>query len=283
VILPLAAREAALAGGCRIVCDYDDPSSVLALHDTKAHSAQLAGKTKRNSPSEVEREFSREIAGAAAVTASTEPLAQLLRAHGCDPIVLPSILDPRDWTVRPPRAARSRPRIGWFRRDVCATGDAVLVEAVVRALSAEADFVFFGRVPAVLADVAERLECRPSIPLALFPASLAACDLDLVLAPLAIDAAGECAGNLLLLQAGILGYPVIATDIEAHRGLPVTRLPNKPRRWIRALRESMGESAALQREGAALESAVLTRFTAHSWAQRYGASWTGGSRQTVNA
>jgi hypothetical protein len=107
-------------------------------------------------------------------------------------------------------------------------------------------------------------------------------DLDLVQIPLAVDAAGECAGNLLLLQAGILGYPVIATDFDAHRGLPVTRLPNTPQRWIAVLRERAREIDALRREGVELEAAVSAGFSARAWAPRYGAVSSGVSRRPVS-
>ena len=56
----------------------------------------------------------------------------------------------------------------------------------------------------------------------------------------------------------MLGYPVLCTDILPYQGdLPVTRIANKHRDWVRAIREMVADRAALQRAGEALRQAVL--------------------------
>jgi hypothetical protein len=38
-----------------------------------------------------------------------------------------------------------------------------------------------------------------------------------------------------------MGWPVICTDIHPYQNAPVTRLPNEPEKWIKAIREQLAE------------------------------------------
>ncbi len=263
--LPAAVVAAAKENNCRLVLDFDELPWSLSGDDRSASATSPALTTS----------LDRQIACADAITVSTEPLAQAMRERGYDPIVLPSLVDRRDWTVQPRRTERQRARIGWYSRRPMHAEDLTLTEQVVRALIDEVDFVFLGNVPAALSDIAERVEHYPPVPLALFPTLLASVDLDIMLAPLAHNAFNECNSNLPLLQAGMLGYPVIATDIDPYRTLPVTRLPNTPHAWVSAIRNRWEHPAALRREGETLRRAVHANFLVQAWTHRYLELWTG--------
>jgi hypothetical protein len=225
----------------------------------------------------------RQCDSADAVTVSTEALANALRTRGREPVVLPDTVDPRDWTVQPRRAARTRRRLGWYGGP-SVRGDALMLcEHVVRTLVDEVDFVFFNAVPSALTASAARLEYALPVPLALFPTLLAALDLDLLLTPLTLNAANECLSNLPLLQAGMLGYPVLATDIEPYRTLPVTRLPNTPAAWIAAIRNRIFGLPALRQEGETLRRAVHQTSLIGQWREHYFAAWTGQRRPPAHA
>jgi hypothetical protein len=131
---------------------------------------------------------------------------------------------------------------------------------VVEATCKCVDWVFFGRVPEPIRPHAaefhefhgDRQDFRA------YPEKLASLDLDLALAPLAINRFNEAKSNLRLLEYGILGWPTLCSDIFPYQAgkPPVARLPNDARQWIGAILERAGEPEALAREGDALREWV---------------------------
>jgi hypothetical protein len=209
------------------------------------------------------------------VTTSTEPLAAALERRGIPAVIIPNLLDPIDWPMMPKRSERSRLRVGWYGQRNVHAEDLRIIETVVAALDDEVDFVFYGDVPHALHARSEELESYPATPIELFPTMLATLDLDILLAPLATNAFNECKSNLRLLQAGMLGYAVIATDIEPHRTLPVTLVPNNPAAWIGAIRDRIGELEAVRTEGRSLRRAVHERYIIDAaWTERIFTTWT---------
>jgi hypothetical protein len=209
------------------------------------------------------------------VTASTEPLAAALERRGIPAVIVPNLLDPIDWQVMPKRAERSRLRVGWYGQRNMHIEDLNIIEHVVGTLARDVDFVFYGDLPQGLKSRAAEFEHYPSTAIELFPAMLAMLDLDILLSPLAKNEFNECKSNLRLLQAGMLGYAVIATDIEPHRTLPVTLVENTPTAWIRAIRERIGERDAVGAEGRVLASAVDERYTLRdAWLEQIFTTWT---------
>ncbi|GHU06724.1 hypothetical protein FACS1894158_14050 [Betaproteobacteria bacterium] len=95
-----------------------------------------------------------------------------------------------------------------------------------------------------------------------YPAKLASLDLDLAIAPLEPHPFNEAKSNLRLLEYGILGWPVICTDIFPYQtdNPPVTRRPNEADKWIAAIRERVAEPDALAREGDALREWVKRHY-----------------------
>ena len=92
-----------------------------------------------------------------------------------------------------------------------------------------------------------------------YPAKLASLSLDLAVAPLERNNYNMAKSNLRLLEYGVLGWPVICTDIFPYqqKNPPVCRLPNQPEAWIKAIRERISEPDALAWEGSALRAWVL--------------------------
>jgi len=252
--------------GCRIVHDIDDLLWDIPADNPNVHALS----------SEMLDDMKRAMRSADLVTAATEPLAAALGQIGIPAVVNPNLLDPADWRVTPKRAKRKRLRIGWYGQRNVHIEDLNVIEAVVRKLAREVDFVFYGDLPHGLAQVQSNFEVYAPTSIDLFPTMLALLDLDILLSPLAKNRFNECKSNLRLLQAGLLGYAVIATDIEPHRTLPVTRLANKPGIWIRAIRERIGQIETVRAEGRLLECAVRERYTINEASSaRLFEQWTG--------
>jgi len=263
--LPAAFYETAAKSGCRIVQDLDD-----YLWAIPADNPNAKGFTP-----ELRAGLERALARAQAITVATEPLAEELRARGFPATVLPNLLDPADWHAARTRRPGTRLRVGWYGQTGVHASDLALLETVVRALINEVEFVFFGDCPAGLQDIFAGIEFHHSVNIALFPRMLAALDLDLMLAPLARNRFNECKSNLRLLQAGMVGCAVLATDIAPHRTLPVTLLENVPGDWIAAIRERASDREALAVEANQLGARVRDAYLVHDHAEAIYAAWVG--------
>ncbi|HWB51609.1 MAG TPA: glycosyltransferase [Stellaceae bacterium] len=186
---------------------------------------------------------------------STEPMA---RAYGTlcgETVVVPNRLEKARWLGLDPGRRDGKPRVGWAGA-IGHMGDLAIIAPVVEATAKEVDWVFLGLCP----DGLKRhvAEFHPWVELHDYAAKLASLDLDLAVAPLEYHPFNEAKSNLRLLEYGVLGYPVLCTDILPYQGsLPVVRTRNKPRDWIRAIRELVADRDALRQAGDGLRQAVL--------------------------
>lgn len=89
------------------------------------------------------------------------------------------------------------------------------------------------------------------MPFQTYPAKMAALNLDLAIAPLEINAFNESKSNLRLLEYGVMGWPVICSDIFPYQTneAPVCRVPNTAPAWVAAIRERIHDLDAAYREG----------------------------------
>lgn len=186
---------------------------------------------------------------------STEPLAAAYRGINDDIRVVPNYLERSRWgTLRPQRRQGQRPRVGWVG-GIGHTGDLEMIADVVRELAHEVDWIFMGMCPDVLRPCIR--EFHDGVPFDRYPAKVAALNLDLALAPLEINAFNEAKSHLRLLEYGILGYPVICSDIFPYQGnFPVTRVRNRTNDWVKAIREHIADLEAAARMGDELRCVV---------------------------
>jgi O-antigen biosynthesis protein len=190
---------------------------------------------------------------------STEPLA---RAYGrmCDEVVvLPNRLEKSRWLgLAPKRRPAGKPRVGWAGA-IGHTGDLAVIAGAVQATAKEVDWVFLGMCPDNLRPYAA--EVHDWVPLHDYAEKLASLDLDLAVAPLEHHPFNDAKSNLRLLEYGVLGYPVLCTDIVPYQGdLPVTRVANRHNAWTRAIRDLVADRDALRREGDRLRRAVVAEW-----------------------
>jgi hypothetical protein len=86
---------------------------------------------------------------------------------------------------------------------------------------------------------------------------LASLDLDLAVAPLEDVPFNHAKSHLRLLEYGVLGYPVVCTDLTPYRGAyPVTRVPNRFKDWVEAIRSHVADRDELARRGDALREHI---------------------------
>jgi|GEM_PF-1039699 len=186
---------------------------------------------------------------------STEYLAEQYSGYSEDIVVVPNFLERARWGgLMPPRAPRAKARVGWAG-SVTHDGDLAIIADVVKATAKEIDWVFMGMCPEAIRPYVAEFD--PGVSLDAYPAKLASLDLDLAVAPLEDVPFNHGKSHLRLLEYGVLGYPVVCTDITPYRGdYPVTRVPNKFKSWVDAIRSHVADRDELARRGDVLRDYI---------------------------
>lgn len=186
---------------------------------------------------------------------SSEPLAEALADLHDDIRVAHNYLPPHWWSnLHSQRRQGRRPRVGWAG-GISHQGDLELILGLLRELHGEVEWVFMGMCPEPLRPYVQ--EFHTGVAIDQYPAKLASLNLDLALAPLEQNRFNECKSNLRLLEYGACGYPVICSDIAPYRGaLPVTRVKNRFKDWLDAVRMHLADLDASARLGDELNAAV---------------------------
>ncbi|WWG64875.1 hypothetical protein VRB21_17030 [Pseudomonas poae] len=190
---------------------------------------------------------------------STQPLANALKGYNADIRVMENRLPAQWWSgLRSLRQQGHKPRVGWAGGSSHGADLQVIAE-VVRELAGEVDWVFMGMCPPALRPFVH--EFHGGVNIDQYPARLAALNLDLALAPLEDNFFNACKSNLRLLEYGACALPVICSDILCYRGdFPVTRVKNRSRDWIAAIREHLAEPDASAAAGDALHRVILDKW-----------------------
>ncbi|WP_236658383.1 glycosyltransferase [Pseudomonas knackmussii] len=210
---------------------------------------------KRFVPSEINRNLKRALSYVDRFVVSTEPLAEALGHLHSEIRVVRNSLDPLWWgDLKSERRVSAKPRVGWAGGS-SHTGDLELIADVVKELAGEVEWVFFGMCPEKVRSHVH--EFHAGVPIDRYPAALAALNLDLALAPVEQNLFNECKSNLRLLEYGVCGFPVIASDVRCYQGeLPVTRVKNRFKDWVDAIRMHLADLDANARMGDELQAAI---------------------------
>lgn len=175
---------------------------------------------------------------------------------GCNDIkIVPNYLDAGKWgRFNPRRRQTARPRVGWAG-GTSHVGDLEMMIDVFRILRQEVDWVLLGECPAGVRPYLA--EWHAPVHIGAYPAKLASLDLDLAIAPLEYHPFNEAKSSLRLLEYGVLGYPVICTDIKPFAGAyPVTRVKNTVADWVDAIRVAVADRDALVMQGDRLRAHI---------------------------
>ncbi len=187
---------------------------------------------------------------------STEPLRDAYSHLIEDIIVVPNRLERSRWDgLTSLRRAGGKPRVGWAGAQQH-HGDLALLREVVEATAEEVEWIFFGMCPHELRRFVT--EFHEGVVFDRYPAKLASLNLDLAVAPLELNRFNEAKSNLRLLEYGIMGWPVVCTDIEPYRAhtAPVSRVVNTTAAWVEAIRQHVYDLDASERAGDRLRAWV---------------------------
>ncbi len=214
-------------------------------------------------PADILKSLRRAVSLTDRFVVSTDALAEAFSDMHRDIRVVRNLLPAAWWKdVAVPKRVETRrkPRVGWAG-GISHRGDLELIADVVEALAGEVEWVFFGMCPDRLRPFVH--EVRHGVDIEQYPRELARMDLDVAVAPLEHNLFNECKSNLRLLEYGACGFPVVCTDIRcyADAGLPVTRVKNRFKDWVGAIRMYTQDLAGAARAGEVLREVVLRDWT----------------------
>lgn len=195
---------------------------------------------------------------------STEALAEAFAGFHSDIRVMENRLPSSWWKdLGSQRRTSAKPRVGWAG-GISHTGDLDLIIDVVKELADEVEWVFFGMCPEKIRPYVH--EYHTGIPISQYPAKLASLNLDLALAPVEVNVFNECKSNLRLLEYGACGFPVICSDIRCYQdpSFPVTRVKNRFRDWVDAIRLHLADMDATAKMGDDLQALVYKHWMLES-------------------
>ena len=248
---------------------------VFELDDLKTRVPQ-ASVHAQVIPKDVSHRLAQALAMCDRLVVATEPLREAYRKLIADIVVVPNYLESGRWEgLRSEYRQGARPRVGWAG-SVSHGGDLALLQQVMREMASEADFVLFGMCPQALKPYVR--EFHPAVPFDAYPARLASLGLDLAIAPLEINAFNTAKSNLRILEYGILGWPVVCTDIEPYRGAPVHCVRNRPEEWVAAIRENLHDLSAARQAGSKLRKSVRDHWMLEDHLDEWLAALTGSRR-----
>ncbi|ELH5362000.1 glycosyltransferase, partial [Pseudomonas aeruginosa] len=216
----------------------------------------LKSAHRQHLPKDILRTLRRGLGYVDRFVVSTPALAEAFAGLHPDIRVIENRLPVGWWQgLRAQRRRGERPRVGWAGGS-SHTGDLELIADVVRELADEVDWVFFGMCPPSIRPFVR--EVHAGVPIERYPRALAALDLDLALAPVEQNLFNECKSNLRLLEYGACGFPVVCSDVRCYQDdLPVTRVKNRFRDWVDAIRMHTRDLDAAARAGDHLRERVL--------------------------
>lgn len=231
------------------------PTFMVAELDDYLPNLPMKNAHRHEMPKDVLRHLRRSVSLMDRFVVSTPALAEAFAGFHSDMRVVQNRLPPRWWRgLQSSRRAGARPRVGWAG-GISHQGDLELIVDVVKALHGEVDWIFFGMAPEAIKPYLH--EFHGPVSIERYPRTLASLNLDLAVAPLEQNLFNECKSNLRLLEYGACGYPVVCSDVRPYQGgLPVTRVKNRFKDWVDAIRMHTQDLDAAAAAGDRLKAAV---------------------------
>ncbi|WP_380177386.1 glycosyltransferase [Kalamiella sp. sgz302252] len=242
ISIPERVKQYRQVSNTKIIMEYDDYIPNLPLKSV----------FRSKLPKDIVRQLRRSVEQADWLVVSTAPLAEAYAPYHHDIRVAQNRLDDQWASLNSLRRQGKKPRVGWAGGS-SHTGDLEILLPFMKELENEVEWVFMGMKPQNV-----KCEFHYGVPFEFYPEKLATLNLDLALVPLEMNFFNECKSNLRLLELGACGVPVICTDIEPYRcDLPVTRVTNRYKDWMNAIREHLADMDALAARGDALRNSVF--------------------------
>jgi glycosyltransferase involved in cell wall biosynthesis len=202
---------------------------------------------------------------------TTEYLADRYKDWNPDVRVIPNFVERARWGgLSTQIVPGARPRVGWVG-GVSHQGDLEIIQDVVKATYQDIDWVIMGMCPEAMRPYVTFV---PPVPFDQYPAKVASLGLELAVAPLEVHPFNLGKSHLRILEMGILGIPVLATDILPYQGFPIWLVKNRYNDWLCALRDLMAERTALRTAGETLKAHIERLWILEDHLDVWESAWT---------
>jgi len=210
-------------------------------------------------PTNIRRKVKQLFQSSDRVVVANDALAEEFSKMTTDIVVVPNYLENWRWDElkKPTKQMGKKLRVGWAGGSEHIS-DLIFILPVVEALHNEVDWIFMGLALEELKPFVK--EFHAGVEFDLYPQKLANLNLDLSIAPLMHNRFNECKTNLRLLEYGVMGWPVVCSDILPYQAAPVTRVANNVNEWVRVIREKINEPDELLKEGELLKQWVVDNY-----------------------
>jgi GT2 family glycosyltransferase/SAM-dependent methyltransferase len=208
----------------------------------------------------ITKQLRKALGSADRLVASTPRIAEEYGSWCKDTVIVPNYIPLDRWGgVQARRLGKDRPRVGWAG-GASHAADLEMIADVVKILQHEVEWVFLGSCPEALRPYVH--EFHSGVLIDGYPARLASMNLDLALAPLVDNDFNRARTALRVLECGVLGYPVIASDMPSFRmGFPITLVGSSVDDWVSAIRSMVADRTALAAAGDRLRQHILDHWT----------------------
>lgn len=248
------------------VFEIDDLINELSIHN--AH--------RKHIHDDVLKRMRKAISLCDRLVVTTDYLAERYERFANEVVIAPNCLDTQRWSglANTPRLSSDRPRVGWAG-GVSHTADLMEMRTVIQKTSDYIDWVFLGMCPDELMPYVEYHEPAPTPH---YPAKLASLELDLAIAPVADNAFNRAKSNLKVLEYGMLGIPVVASDRRPYNvdNFPIELARGTSAQWIEAITEAVKDRQALIEKGQALREHILAHWTMETRLEQWQRAWLAG-------
>lgn len=202
---------------------------------------------------------------------TTDYLAERYHGWNEDIRVVPNFIERERWGgLSTQIVPGARPRVGWIG-GISHTGDLEIIQDVVKATYRDIEWVFMGMCPE---SIRPNVIFVPPVPFDQYPKKAASLGLELALAPLEIHPFNMAKSHLRILEMGILGIPVLATDILPYQGFPISRVKNRYTDWIGAVRDLVADREALRSAGEILRAHIEQYWILEDHLDLWESAWT---------
>lgn len=204
---------------------------------------------------------------------STEFIKNWYSKYIDDIVVMENRLNKDIWLpLEYKRGTSDKLRIGWAGGH-SHTGDLAIIVDTVKELHKEVDFVFFGYMhPEVERYVKE---FHPGSSFKDYPGKIASLNLDIALTPLEDVPFNHAKSHLKVLEFGILGCPIIATNITPYKGFPVVYpKTNDSKGFTDAIRELMSDMDSTYKMGDTLKQHIIDNWMLDDYYNEWQKAWT---------
>jgi glycosyltransferase involved in cell wall biosynthesis len=173
--------------------------------------------------------------------------------------IMPNCLASQWFSLNPAKTKRNRLRVGWIGAGQH-QGDLEIINEVIKNLAEKVDWIFMGMQTEEAQPYIK--EFHPFVSISEYPGKMASLDLDIAIAPLQDNFFNRCKSNLRLLEYGVMGWPVVCSDVYTYQtnNPPVLRCGPNTYDWIETLNRLIDNEGLRVKMGEQLQGWVIDNY-----------------------